>query len=238
MSHLAAKFLIKQVLHKPSSVLGLATGSTPTGTYENVIEDHRKNQTSYEQVQTVNLDEYVGLTPTDPTSYRYFMENNLFQHIDIKAKNTHIPNGKANDLQAECSRYEQLLRELGVDIQLLGIGRNGHIGFNEPGTSFQTKTHVIELAESTRKANARFFDSLEQVPNSAITMGIDSILQSKEIILLASGKNKANAIKQLASEQIDKFFPASALHQHPNVTVIADREALTFCDNTEKLQTV
>ncbi|MRG84936.1 glucosamine-6-phosphate deaminase [Salinibacillus xinjiangensis] len=229
MSEYAAHLLIKQITQKPSTVLGLATGSTPTGTYERLIQDHKDNQTSYEQVRTVNLDEYVGLSPDDPNSYRYFMEKNLFKHINVRPENTYIPNGKAESLEQECTDYEKLVQELGVDVQILGIGVNGHIGFNEPGTSFQSKTHIVKLAESTRQANARFFDSMDEVPTSAITMGIESILKSKEIVLLVSGKNKAGAMKQLVTREIDESFPASALHQHPNVTVIADSDALAEC---------
>ncbi|MBB6453694.1 glucosamine-6-phosphate deaminase [Salirhabdus euzebyi] len=226
MSDLAAKYIIQQVKKKPSSVLGLATGSTPKGTYQKLIEDAEKNGTSYAQVRTINLDEYVGLGQDHPQSYRYFMKANLFNHIDILKKNTYVPNGKAFNLDEECQCYEQLVRSIGVDLQLLGIGVNGHIGFNEPGTPFHSSTHIVKLADSTRKANSRFFETVEEVPKSAITMGIDSILQSKEIVLLASGSKKADALQKLVSGKTEDKFPASALKLHPNVTLIADYEAL------------
>jgi glucosamine-6-phosphate deaminase len=229
MSFEAAKRLIEQVKRKPSSVLGLATGSTPIGTYKLLVKDHKEKQTSYQNVRTINLDEYVGLSGDNKNSFRYFMDHHLFNETDIDKANTFIPNGQAKDLTEECRRYDQLVQDYVVDLQLLGIGENGHIGFNEPGTSFYSKTHVVELTESTRQANAKDFNRLEEVPTHAITMGIKSILQSKEIILLASGKNKADAMKMLVSGKIDEQFPASALHLHDNVTIIADHDALMYC---------
>ncbi|MFS0783628.1 glucosamine-6-phosphate deaminase [Bacillus sp. 1P06AnD] len=227
MSKIAAKRIIGKVQQKPNAVLGLATGSTPEGLYKELIEDHKENGTSYKDVNTVNLDEYMGLDRNDKNSYFTFMREKLFNHIDINLDNTNVPNGMVSNMEEEAARYEEHIKELGgVDLQILGIGHNGHIGFNEPGTSFQSKTHVIELAESTREANSRYFDSIDDVPTHAITMGIDSIMNSKEIILLASGAGKAEAMKKLVYGEISEDFPASALRLHKKVTIIADQDAL------------
>ncbi|KAF0818905.1 Glucosamine-6-phosphate deaminase [Bacillus sp. ZZV12-4809] len=227
MSRKAARLMIDKVRRQPDMTLGLATGSTPKGVYAELIKDHQENGTSYEKVTTINLDEYISLPPSDPNSYRHFMNSELFSHLDIKMENTHLPNGAAKDISRECKRYEQLIKDLvDIDLQLLGIGQNGHIGFNEPGTAFNSRTHVVDLTESTRKANARFFNSIEEVPAKAITMGIASILDSREIILLASGSAKAEAIRQLVYGEPDEQFPASALKLHTNVTIFADEEAL------------
>ncbi|KAF0994688.1 glucosamine-6-phosphate deaminase [Geobacillus sp. TFV-3] len=229
MSRQAARMIIKQVKEKPNAVLGLATGSTVLGTYHELVTDHRQNGTSYRRVRTVNLDEYVGLGPDHPNSYRYYMNQHLFAQLDIPLHQTHVPDGLAADLDEECSRYERLIDELGgIDLQLLGIGRNGHIGFNEPGTPFSTATHVVELTELTREANARFFPSFDDVPRYAITMGIATILRSRRIVLLASGEEKAEAIARLLEGVVTPDLPASALHLHPDVTIIADREALSL----------
>ncbi len=227
LSDKASEMIIKAVKSNPYLKLGLATGSTPIGTYKRMVEDHVKNGTSYEHVTTVNLDEYVGLPKDHPESYRCFMDRQLFSHINIKRENTHVPDGNAEDLEAECRRYEAIIDSLGgLDFQLLGIGQNGHIGFNEPGTSFDSLTHVVELTENTRQANARFFDSIDEVPTKAITMGIKSILKSKEILMLISGEQKAEALHRLMHEDISEDFPASALKKHPNCTVIYDKAAL------------
>ncbi|RXT04375.1 glucosamine-6-phosphate deaminase [Ammoniphilus sp. CFH 90114] len=227
MSRLAAEFMIQEVKKQPSMVLGLATGGTPVGTYQELIRDARENGTSYKAITTFNLDEYVGLAGTHPNSYRYFMQQQLFEHIDLPIEQTYLPNGEAKDLMAECQRYEELIaRHGGIDLQLLGIGTNGHIGFNEPGTSFQSTTHVVTLTKDTREANARFFTSLEEVPTHAITMGIATIMKSKRILLLASGEEKADILYQLALGEVDEKVPASILKQHPDVTIIADTVAL------------
>ena len=227
MSRIAAEKIINLVKNKPNAELGLATGGTPEGLYKLLIQDHRLNGTSYKQVKTVNLDEYIGLKKDDPNSYYTFMTEKLFKHIDILPENTHVPNGMAADIDAEAERYENFIHEIGgVDLQILGIGHNGHIAFNEPGTSFQTKTHIIDLAEDTRQANARYFDSIDDVPTKAITMGIQTIMDSKEIILLASGASKAEALKQLVHGEITEQFPASVLRKHNHVTIIADEAAL------------
>ncbi|HAQ08854.1 MAG TPA: glucosamine-6-phosphate deaminase [Bacillus bacterium] len=227
LSHQAAGQIISRITSNPSLNLGLATGSTPTLVYKKLIQDHDENRTSYKKINTFNLDEYIGIPKKDPQSYHYFMCENLFNHIDIPLEQTHIPDGTAKDLGAECTRYERFIQEHGgVDLQILGIGQNGHIGFNEPGTAFTSRTHIINLSDSTRKANSRFFESLEDVPTQAITMGISSIMASKEIFLLVSGASKAQALLRLMNGEISEDFPASILQEHGNVTIFADEEAL------------
>lgn len=227
MSKIAADYIIKKVSTFPKIKLGLATGGTPLGIYANLIADHQKNGTSYRGVTTFNLDEYAGLSGNNPNSYRYYMNNNLFDHIDIQKNNTFVPRGDVKDIQKECISYENLLRKFkGIDIQILGIGKNGHIGFNEPGTSFNSETHVVQLTSSTRQANARFFKSLEEVPTKAITMGIGTIMKSKEILLLISGEQKSEALNRLMTGNVDESFPASVLKKHPYVTIIADKAAI------------
>lgn len=228
MSRKAADFIIEKVRQNPSMTLGLATGGTPVGTYENLVKDHRDNHTSYQNISTFNLDEYIGLAGTNPNSYRHYMNEQLFNHIDVQQQKTHVPTGDAEDLKGECAQYERLIQEHGgIDLQLLGIGNNGHIGFNEPGTSFDSRTHIIDLKKSTVEANARYFDgNMDLVPKQAITMGIASIMESKEILLLVSGENKKEALNQLLNGEISENFPASVLKNHPYVTIIADEAAL------------
>ncbi|PTM57626.1 glucosamine-6-phosphate deaminase [Desmospora activa DSM 45169] len=226
MNRWAAAHIIQLVQTQPPSVLGFATGSTPEGIYRELVADHRQNGTSYKEVVTFNLDEYVGLKRDHPNSYHTYMQTRLFDHLDCVSHRTHIPAGDATDLAAECHRYEQQIsRYGGIDLQLLGIGRNGHIGFNEPGTSFDSRTHVVKLTESTRNANAHFFQRKEEIPTHAITMGIASILSSRQILLLAAGHTKAEAIARLIEGPVDADFPASALKQHSDVTVLADESA-------------
>jgi glucosamine-6-phosphate deaminase len=227
MSKRAAAYISEKVRHSKKLNLGLATGGTPIGTYHNLIEDHNENHTSYKGVTTFNLDEYAGLSGDNPNSYRYFMNNKLFNHIDIEKGNTYIPQGDASDLKRECMDYEKLVNDHGgVELQILGIGSNGHIGFNEPGTSFESNTHIVELARSTREANARYFTSLEEVPEKAVTMGIATIMKSREILLLISGENKKEALSQFLHNEVTESFPASILRNHPNVTILADKAAL------------
>ncbi|MBO0991492.1 glucosamine-6-phosphate deaminase [Bacillus sp. SD088] len=199
--------------------LGLATGSTPLKLYEEM----REAQLNVENVTTVNLDEYIGLAADDPQSYHYYMENELFNSLNFKA--SHLPNGMASDLEAECKRYEQILNEHPVDLQVLGLGTNGHIGFNEPGTPFTTKTHVVELTAETIEANKRFFEKVEDVPTHAISMGIASIMSAKKIILLAFGAAKADAVQQMVQGHVTEECPASVLQNHPDVTIIVDEAA-------------
>ncbi len=228
MSQKAAEYIIKKVCKYPTLTLGLATGGTPIGTYKNLIADHQKNGTSYRNVTTFNLDEYIGLSSENKNSYRYFMNDHLFNHIDINKQKTNIPSGDNLDIEAECLRYEQLIANHGgIDLQILGIGSNGHIGFNEPGTLFTTNTHVVELTPSTIKANARFFNKIEEVPTKAITMGIATIMKSKEILLLVSGESKKEAIGKLLNGNVTESFPASVLKNHPYVTIIADKAAVS-----------
>ncbi|MEQ6378254.1 glucosamine-6-phosphate deaminase [Bacillaceae bacterium S4-13-56] len=225
MSRKACDILVERVTELSHPVLGLATGSTPKKVYDCL----RKKPISFRDVTTFNLDEYVGIAPNDPNSYRFYMDHIFFNHVDIQTSSTNVPSGYGLDLQKECQDYEKKIRDAGgIDVQLLGIGVNGHIGFNEPRTPFNSRTHVVELSESTRKANARFFERMEDVPKQAITMGIETILESKEIILLASGLKKAKAIERLLYGDISEDFPASALRNHPNVKIIADHEALSM----------
>lgn len=235
MSKQAGLLITEKIRANPNMTLGLATGSTPLGVYRHLISDHQEYGTSYRSINSVNLDEYIGLPLGDRNSYHTFMQKNLFNHVDIDPNHTFIPNGIAPDLGSECERYEKLIRELGgIDLQILGIGQNGHIGFNEPGTPFNSRTHIVQLAENTREANSRFFASLDKVPKQAITMGIATILDSKEIFLLVSGIKKAEALARLFSQDSGEDFPASALLKHQNVTVIADKEALTVFDKEKK----
>jgi glucosamine-6-phosphate deaminase len=227
MCELAANYISEKVRENPKITLGLATGGTPLGTYEKLIEDFKHGKASYKQVVSFNLDEYIGLTGQDPNSYRYYMNENFFNHIDISLEKTFVPNGATEDLEQECQDYESNIAEKGgVDLQLLGIGSNGHIGFNEPGASFQSYTHVVELAESTIEANSIYFEDKEDVPKKAVTMGIASIMRSKEILLLVSGDHKHEALAKLVNGEVSEQFPASILKHHPFVTIIADEAAI------------
>ena len=221
MSKLAASIFEKQLWHKPGSVLGLSTGGSPVGFYETLVKRYEQGNFSFAQATTFNLDEYVGIDPTHPTSYSSYMNQHLFTHIDLPNSQHHLPNGLPANLQIECKRYEQAITcSGGIDLQLLGIGVNGHIGFNEPGTSFHSKTHVVDLAEETREENAKYFPSKEDVPRQAITMGIETIMRAKQIVLLAFGEHKTEAIERLKNEGISEDFPASILKEHPHVTVL------------------
>lgn len=211
--------LIKAGMENDIKVLGLATGSTP----ETLYQEMTGSDLDFSALTSVNLDEYVGLDGSDEQSYRYFMNDRLFNQKPFKE--TFVPNGKAQDLEAECKRYDQVIADHPIDIQILGIGRNGHIGFNEPGTSFDVTTHVVELTESTIEANKRYFDKVEDVPTHALSMGIGSIMQSKKIVLMAYGESKADAIKGMLDGPVTEELPASVLQNHPNVTVIIDEAA-------------
>lgn len=225
MSEAAFSVVLEVIKNNPRAVLGLATGSTPLGLYAKMAEDHKKNGTSYAECKAVNLDEYVGLDINSDQSYIYFMRENLFKHIDIKPENTHIENGKALDKDEECSRYNALLDELVQDIQVLGIGSNGHIAFNEPGTPFDSVTHIVDLAESTIKDNSRLFNSIDEVPRQAFTMGLANIMNAKKIVILANGEGKAYAIGELVNGEIREEIPASILRNHPDCTLICDELA-------------
>lgn len=221
--------IIKDLLvSNPKAILGLATGSTPIGLYKNLIKGVENKEISFKDVQTVNLDEYVNLPVTHPESYYSFMHTNLFNHVDIKEENVHIPCGNGN-LKENCDNYNKVLESLTQDMQLLGIGANGHIGFNEPGTSFDSLTHIVDLKEKTRQDNARFFDQdINKVPTQAITMGIKNIMDAKLVIIIASGKNKAEAVKALVNGPVTEECPASVLQNHPNTIVIVDKDAASL----------
>lgn len=225
----AAKVMLEIVKNNPTANLGLATGSTPIKMYELMVEDHEKNGTSYKDVKSYNLDEYYGLENTHPQSYYYFMQKHLFSKIDIKPENVHVPSG-AGDIQASCDEYNKMLDENSIDIQLLGIGSNGHIGFNEPGTSFDAVTHVVDLKQSTIEDNARlFFDGkIDDVPKQAVSMGISNIMNAKRVLLLAFGKGKAEAVKGMIEGPVTEELPASVLQNHKDVTVILDKEAASL----------
>ena len=216
---------------KPGKVLGLATGSTPLGLYSRMIKDHKENGTSYKDIKSFNLDEYVGLEKTHPESYYAFMHNNLFNHIDIIEENTHVPSGLGDDLDGQAKKYDEMIDACPVDCQLLGIGSDGHIAFNEPGTSFTSGTHVTDLAESTIKDNCRFFDNdMSKVPTQAVTQGIGTIMKAKSILLIGTGANKAPAVKAMLEGPIDEACPASILQKHDNVTVVIDEAAAALLE--------
>jgi len=228
MSMKAADIVSAQVKRKPDSLLGLATGGSVLGLYANLTKDYENGNLDFSGIKTVNLDEYIGLDGVHDQSYRYYMDNNLFNHVNIKKENTHVPNGMSRDPGIECERYTNLIEKLGgIDLQLLGLGLNGHIGFNEPGIVFIKDTHVVELDESTIKANARFFAEEARVPGKAITMGIKNIMNAKKIVLCVSGKQKAGILKTVLFGDVTPLVPGSILQFHPDFTVVADEEALS-----------
>ncbi len=228
MSRAAADILAAQVLLKPRCVLGLATGSSPIGAYRELRRRYGQGELDFSQVTTVNLDEYVGLRPGHDQSYHYFMHHNLFDHVNLEPGRVNLPDGCAADMDAECARYDSLLRGLGVDLQLLGLGNNGHIGFNEPDEAFSKGTHVVALTESTRQANRRFFASLDEVPKTAISMGTYDIMQARRVLMVASGKAKAEAVKAAFFGPITPHMPASILQFHRDFTLVADEDALSL----------
>ena len=228
MSKKAAEIIIDVVKNNPNAVLGLATGSSPIGIYENMAKDCKENGTSYKNVKSVNLDEYVGLTADHDQSYAYFMRKNLFDNIDIDLKNTNLPCGSAPDAQKECDRYNALLETMQQDVQVLGLGSNGHIGFNEPNTPFESVTHLVDLTENTIKDNSRLFNSIDEVPRQALSMGIKNIMQAKSILMVVSGKNKAAAVKGMVQGPVTPELPASVLQLHPFVTIVCDKDAASL----------
>ena len=229
MSRIAANILSAQITLKPDCTLGLATGSTPIGTYQVLIERCASGDLDFSQVKSINLDEYVGLSPEHDQSYRYFMNTNLFDHVNINKANTNVPNGLAEDPDAECARYDEVIRTLGpIDVQVLGMGHNGHIGFNEPSDVFELETHKVELAQTTIDANARFFASADEVPRQALTMGIKSIMQAKTVLVVVNGKGKAEIVKKAFTGPVTPQVPASILQMHPNVILVGDEEALSL----------
>ena len=222
----AAKIVAGQIYLKPNSVLGLATGSTPLSMYERLVAVHRTVGLDFSEVTTFNLDEYIGMGPDNPQSYHYFMQEHFFKHINIKPENVHIPNGMAQDVIAEGERYEQLIAAKGgIDLQVLGIGQNAHIGFNEPDVKFAATTHKVELDEETILANSRFFNNVDEVPRYAISMGIKTIMMAEHVVLLANGRNKARAVYKAVCGDVTPEAPASILQLHRDVVVILDKEA-------------
>lgn len=220
-----ADLYIETVKANPKCVLGFATGSSPLGVYANLIKAYNNHEVSFKEVTSFNLDEYVGLDGSSDQSYRYFMNHNLFDHIDIDKNNTHVPCG-IGDYETKAAEYdEQIAAAGGIDLQILGIGSDGHIAFNEPGTPFNSLTHVADLQESTIKDNSRFFNSIEEVPTKAVTMGLASIMKAKKIVLIATGLNKADAIKGLVTGLITEKLPCSILRRHPDVTIYVDKDA-------------
>ena len=234
VSKKAAQIILSQVTLHPSSVLGLATGSTPVGMYKELIKLYEAGLIDFSKVSTFNLDEYCGLSHDNPQSYYQFMQENLFNKVNIHSERTHLPKGDVLDLEAECLGYDQRIQRAGgIDLQVLGIGNNAHIGFNEPNQHFETGTHVVQLDESTRQANARFFSGMDDVPTHAITMGIGSIFKSKKIMLLASGLGKAQAIFDTVYGKIQANVPSSILKLHPDVLIILDKEAASLLNESD-----
>ena len=228
MSRKAANLISAQILLKPDCVLGLATGSTPIGIYDQLVEWYKKGDLDFSTVKTVNLDEYKGLTRDNEQSYYYFMHHHLFDRVNIDEENTHVPNGQVENGDEECLRYEALIKSMGgIDLQLLGLGRNGHIGFNEPAADFPKITHCVDLTESTIEANKRFFASADEVPRQAYTMGIGTIMKADKILVVAKGEDKADAVAAMVQGKINPEVPASILQLHNNVILVADEAALS-----------
>lgn len=226
-SRVAANIISAQVIMKPDCVLGLATGSTPIGTYDQLIRWYEKGDLDFSEVHSINLDEYKGLTPEDEQSYRYFMNTHLFNSINIDKKNTFVPDGTETDSEKACKDYDRIIRSHGgIDLQILGLGHNGHIGFNEPGSAFGKETHCVKLTESTISANARFFASMDDVPKEAYTMGIKSIMQAKKIVVIVSGESKKDIVKKAFLGPITPEVPASVLQLHNDVILVGDEAAL------------
>jgi len=235
-SRLAAKRLARFIRNKPDAVLGLATGSTPVLLYTELIRMHREEGLDFSRIRTFNLDEYLGLAPTHPASYHQFMRTNLFDHINIEPERTHIPSGLVNgtEVAGHCADYEKMIREAGgIDIQILGIGSDGHIGFNEPSSSLASRTRIKTLTERTRRDNTPFFDSEDEVPNHVITMGIGTIMESREVLLLAFGKNKAEAVLGAVEGPITASNPASILQMHPAAKLFLDEPSASLLSRAE-----
>lgn len=226
MSNEASEILFDVIKENDKPVIGLATGSTPEGTYKALIEKLNSSDVNQNDITTFNLDEYVGLDKNHEQSYSYYMHENFFNHVSIPEENIHLLNGKAEDAETEVTAYEEAIDQAGLDVQLLGIGRNGHIAFNEPGTSFDSVTHIVDLTPETIEDNSRFFDDLKDVPNKAFTMGLSSIMKAEKIVILISGENKKEALAELLSGEVSENNPASVLNNHKDVTIIADTAAI------------
>jgi glucosamine-6-phosphate deaminase len=228
ISRKAANILSAQVILKPDSVLGLATGSTPIGIYNKLVDWYKKGDLDFSLVRTVNLDEYCGLSKDNDQSYYYFMNHHLFYHVNIDLNNTNFPNGMEQDADKECARYNHVIEGMGgIDMQLLGLGNNGHIGFNEPNETFIRNTHQVTLLQETVTANSRFFNTLEEVPKKAYTMGVGHIMNAKKILLAVSGENKAQILKEVLEGPVTPLIPATILQFHHDVTIVADEAALS-----------
>ena len=227
VARVCADIFAKRIRVKPDIILGLATGGTPVGMYQELIRMHKARGLDFRRVRSFNLDEYLGLAPEHNQSYRYFMNDNLFNHINIDKSKTQVPDGKAQDVKAGCKKYEDNIKKAGgIDLQLLGIGSNGHIAFNEPGSLGDSRTRVVDLTERTIKDNSRFFQDESEIPRQAVTMGIGTILEAKQVVLLATGSNKADAVAKAVKGQVSPDLPASFLQNHPDCTFIVDREAV------------
>ena len=239
LSRKAANIISAQIIMKPNCVLGLATGSTPIGTYLQLIEWYQKSDIDFSEVISVNLDEYKNLLRSSPQSYYYFMRQNFFDHINILPENTHIPNGMEPDSEKACREYKNIIHQVGgVDLQLLGLGHNGHIGFNEPDDAFEKDVHCVNLLESTIEANARFFNNIDEVPKQAYTMGIKTIMQAKKIVVVVSGLDKAEMLKEAFFGAVTPHIPASILQMHNDVTIIADEAALSKLEGNLDITTM
>jgi glucosamine-6-phosphate deaminase len=226
MDVIASKEFVDLISTKPNAILGLATGSTPIGLYKKLVQLHKDDKLDFSKVTTFNLDEYVGISQEHACSYHTFMHENLFKYVNLPKENINIPDGQAKNLEEECKKYDQKIEDAGgIDLQILGIGRNGHIGFNEPGTPFDAVTHIVTLDQGTREANSRFFNSIDEVPTKALSMGIKSIMHAQNIILMAKGADKAEAIYNTINGPVTPVVPASVLQLHPNATIILDKEA-------------
>ncbi len=229
MSRMAANIIAAQVIMKPDCVLGLATGSTPVGTYEELVRRYDKGELDFSTVTSINLDEYKGLSPENDQSYRYFMNTHLFSHVNIDPEKTYVPNGLEPDSEKACAAYNAVIRQAGgIDLQLLGLGHNGHIGFNEPSDIFEKETHCVDLTQSTIDANSRFFASMDEVPKQAYTMGIGTIMQAKKVLVVVSGKAKAQIVKDAFFGPCTPQVPASILQLHSDVILVGDEEALSL----------
>lgn len=229
MSRMAANVIAAQIIMKPECVLGLATGSTPIGTYKELVGKYEAGELDFSKVTSINLDEYRGLSPENDQSYRYFMNDNLFQHVNIRKECTYVPDGLEPDAEKACQTYDEIIKKAGgIDLQLLGMGHNGHIGFNEPSDEFVKNTNCVDLTQSTIDANARFFASIDEVPKQAYTMGIGTIMNAKKVLVVVSGKGKAQIVKDAFFGPITPKVPASILQLHPDVVLIGDEEALSL----------
>ena len=228
MSRKAANYIGALIINKPDCVLGLATGSTPIGTYKNLVAGYENGDYDFSNVRSVNLDEYKGLSPENDQSYRYFMNTNLFNHVNINKERTFVPNGLEPDSEKACAAYNETIRSVGgIDLQLLGLGNIGHIGFNEPGAAFEKETHCVDLTESTIQANKRFFEKVEDVPTQAYTMGIKNIMQARKVLLIVSGEGKAEILDKVLYGPVTPQVPASILQLHNDLTVVADEAAMS-----------